>query len=142
MADARWHDNIIHHILITKNVFEGENKIHLPFPRQDQVSGSINTIQDPVSSNRTRYRITKYSKYSLQAHSLQAQPRYRHQNPRVPTFPRQNVFVTGTSTPRYRHRKNHFVPITSYDVIQNADVSGHWGGNNRFRRKFWSFSGA
>ena len=68
----------------------------------------------------------RYSKYSLRAHSLQAQPRYRHQNPRVPTFPRQNVFVTGT--PRYRHKKNHFVPITSCDVIQNADVSGHWGG--------------
>ena len=25
---------------------------------------------------------------------------------------------------RCRHTKNHFVPITSYDVIQNADVSG------------------
>ena len=25
-------------------------------------------------------------------------------------------------------QKNHFVPITSYDVIRNADVSGHWGG--------------
>ena len=69
-----------------------------------------------------------YSKYSLQAHSLQAQSCYRHQNSRVPTFPRQNVFVMGTSTPRYRHTKNHFVPITSCDVIQNADVSGYWGG--------------
>ena len=69
-----------------------------------------------------------YSKYSLQAHLLQAQSRYRHQNSRVPTFPRQNVFVIGTSTPRYGHTKNHFVPITSCDVIHNADVSGYWGG--------------
>ena len=41
----------------------------------------------------------------------------------VPTFPRQMVFVIGTSTPRYKHIKKPFVPITNYDVIKHVDVT-------------------
>ena len=43
---------------------------------------------------------------------------------REPTFPRQIVFVVGTSTPRYRHtKKGDFAPITNYDVKYHADVT-------------------
>ena len=42
---------------------------------------------------------------------------------RVPNFPRQIVFVIGTSTPRYRHtKKGNSVPKTNYDVPKHADV--------------------
>ena len=64
---------------------------------------------NPCEAGSLRYFYilhTRYSKYLLRVHSLQAQSRYRHQNSRVPIFPRQNVFVTGTTTPRYRHTKN------------------------------------
>ena len=46
---------------------------------------------------------------------------------RVPTFPRQIGFVIGISTPRYRHTKSHSVPMTNYNVIKYADVTGSWG---------------
>ena len=42
---------------------------------------------------------------------------------RVPTFPRQIVFVIGLSTPRYRlTKKGDTVPIANYDVTKHADV--------------------
>ena len=41
---------------------------------------------------------------------------------RVPTFPRQIVFVTDTSTPHYRHtEKGDFVPNMNDDVLKHAD---------------------
>ena len=46
----------------------------------------------------------------------------------VSTFPRQIVFVTGTSTPRYRHTKEgNFLPVSNYDVIKRVDVIGYRG---------------
>ena len=71
-----------------------------------------------------------YSKYSIQAHSLHA-----HFSG-VPTFPRQIVFVLGTGTPRYRHKKQPYVPVT------NFGVTDFWEGVNCFKRSFESFSGA
>ena len=42
---------------------------------------------------------------------------------RVPTIPHQIVIVT--STPRCRHtKKDDFAPITKYDIIKYADVTG------------------
>ena len=57
-----------------------------------------------------------YSKFSLQAHSLQAKSRYRQSRYffGVPIFPRQIVFVIGIGIPRYRHIIKTYVPITNY----------------------------
>ena len=59
-------------------------------------------------------RSARNSKYSLQAHSLRAPVTLQAPQSRVPTFPRQIVFVIGISTPRYRHTKK---PFCSYNEL-------------------------
>ena len=69
--------------------------------------------------------VTKLVQYILVTCTLvKGTVRLQAPKSRVPTIPRQIVFVIGTSTPRYGHiKKGDSVLVTNYDVIKHADVT-------------------